>query len=276
MSPVSAIPGMAGLWRRTTGDDRITVAVIDGMVEATHPALAVARLRQLTDVWSGGGEAAGGKAAHGTAVASVLFGRHDGPVPGVAPGCRAVSVPVFAEGRRTSQLELARALDLAADAGAHIINVSGGQLLAGPGEAEDVLARAVRRCREQNILIVAAAGNDGCVCDHMPAALDGVLAVGACDERGRALEISNHGPGTARQGLLALGQDVLVAVPGGGTARMSGTSFAAPIASGVAALLLILALHQGRKPDPLAVGELLLSTADPCPLPDGAREGCVR
>ncbi|MFG1616332.1 PatA/PatG family cyanobactin maturation protease [Nonomuraea wenchangensis] len=249
--------------------------MLDGFVEHGHPALTGARFRQLNDAWPGG-PTSGQAAEHGTAVASVLFGRHDGPVPGMAPSCRAISVPVFAEGRRTSQLELARAIELATDEGAHIINISGGQLLAEAGEAEDVLARAVRRCHEQNILIVAAAGNDGCMCDHVPAALDGVLAVGACDEHGRALEVSNHGPGTVRQGLLALGQDVLVAVLGGGTARMSGTSFAAPIVSGVAALLLSLALHQGRKVDPLAVGELLLSTAAPCPLPAEQQEGCVR
>ncbi|MER6950566.1 PatA/PatG family cyanobactin maturation protease [Nonomuraea sp. NPDC000554] len=274
MGEVAAIAGLTRLWQRTTGDERVTVAVVDGLVEQDHPAFATARLTQIRDLWPGG-QAAGQAAAHGTAVASVLFGRHEGPVPGVAPGCRAVSVPVFAEGRRTAQLDLARAIELAVDEGAHVINVSGGQL-ADPGEAEDALARAVRRCREQNVLIVAAAGNDGCLCDHVPAALDGVLAVGACDAAGRPLEMSNYGPGSRRQGLLAPGDDVLVAVPGGGTGRMSGTSLAAPIVAGVAALLLSLQLRQGRKPDPLAVAELLLATADACDLPNDPDEACAR
>jgi cyanobactin maturation PatA/PatG family protease len=262
MGELPDIPGLAALWRRTTGDERITVAVIDGLVDEAHPALSGVKLTQLRDVWPGGDEA-GRKAAHGTAVAGVLFGRHDGPLPGVAPGCRAVSVPVFAEGRRTSQLDLARAIELAADAGAHLVNISGGQLTEA-GEAEDVLARAVRRCTEQGVLIVAAAGNDGCLCDHVPAALQGVLAVGACDEHGNPLSISNFGPGSRRQGLLAPGQDIRVAVPGGGTARMSGTSLATPIVSGVAALLACLQLRQGSKPDLMAIGEVLRATADPC------------
>ncbi|GAA3622890.1 hypothetical protein GCM10022419_130740 [Nonomuraea rosea] len=262
MGELPDIPGLAALWRRTTGDDRITVAVIDGLVDEAHPALSGVKLTQLREVWPGGDEA-GRKAAHGTAVASVLFGRHDGPLPGMAPGCRAVSVPVFAEGRRTSQLDLARAIDLAADAGAHIVNISGGQL-SEAGEAEDVLARAVRRCTEQGVLIVAAAGNDGCLCDHVPAALHGVLAVGACDEHGKPLSISNFGPGSRRQGLLAPGQDIRVAVPGGGTATMSGTSLATPIVSGVAALLACLQLRQGSKPDLIAIGEALRASADPC------------
>ncbi|MEV8637318.1 S8 family serine peptidase [Streptosporangium sp. NPDC051023] len=87
MSELSAIPGLAGLWRLTTGDDRITVAVVDGAVDTDHPALAGADITRV----QGAGAAAdvtGRKKAHGTAVASVLLGRHDGPVPGVAPGCR--------------------------------------------------------------------------------------------------------------------------------------------------------------------------------------------
>jgi len=274
MGEVSTIAGLAGLWRRTTGDERVTVAVVDGLIDETHPAFAGTNLTQLREVWPGG--AAGDRAAaHGTAVASVLFGRHDTGTSGVAPGCRAISVPVFTDRRRASQLDLARAVELALDAGAQVINVSGGQL-ADPGEAEDALARAVRRCREQNVLIVAAAGNDGCLCDHVPAALEGVLAVGACDETGRPLAISNFGPSSRRQGLLAPGHELLVAVPGGGTGRMSGTSLAAPIVAGVAALLLSLQLKQGFKPDPLAVGELLLATADACDLPDKASEACAR
>ncbi|NJP92881.1 PatA/PatG family cyanobactin maturation protease [Nonomuraea sp. FMUSA5-5] len=276
MAELSAIPGLKALWRRTTGDDRITIAIVDGLVDETHPALTGAKLTQIRDLWPGE-EAAGRKVAHGTAVAGVLLGRHDGPVPGVAPGCRVVSVPVFAEGRRTSQLDLARAIELAADAGAHVVNISGGQL-ADAAEAEDVLTRAVRRCRDQGVLIVAAAGNDGCLCDHVPAALDGVLAVGACDFHGRVLPSSNFGPGSRRQGLLAPGHDIPVALPGGGTATMSGTSLAAPVVSGVAALLACLQLRQGGKPDLPAIGELLRATATPCDPatgPDGPHGGAA-
>ncbi|GAA2637855.1 PatA/PatG family cyanobactin maturation protease [Actinomadura fulvescens] len=268
MGEVAAIAGMARLWRLTTGDDRIAVAVVDGLVDEAHPVFAGARLTQLREVWPGG-SAVDRAAAHGTAVASVLFARHGAArsgvagVAGVAPGCRAISVPVFTSGRRAAQLDLARAIDLALDAGAQVINISGGQL-AGPDEAEDALARAVRRCREAGVLVVAAAGNDGCRCDHVPASLPGVLAVGACDDAGRPLSMSNFGPGSRHQGLLAPGHDIPVAVPGGAATTMSGTSLAAPIVTGVAALLASLHLRHGRKPDLLAIGDLLRATADPC------------
>ena len=64
---------------------------------------------------------------HGTHLASVLFGRPDGPVPGLAPGRRGLIVPSFAEeeGHR-SQRDRARALDPAVEAGAQVSKVSGG------------------------------------------------------------------------------------------------------------------------------------------------------
>ncbi len=74
-------------------------------------------------------------------------------------------------------MHLARAITQAVQAGAHIINISGGQL-APEGEVEDKLARAAQLCAENNVLIVSAGGNDGCECVHVPASLYSVLAVG--------------------------------------------------------------------------------------------------
>lgn len=66
------------------------------------------------------------------------------------------------------------------------------------------------------------------------------------------------------QGILAPGENILGAKPGGGTAESNGTSFATPIVSGVAALLLSLQLQKGEKPDPRKVRAALLETALPC------------
>lgn len=59
------------------------------------------------------------------------------------------------------------------------------------GEADPLLMNAVRHCTDQNILIVAAAGNDGCNCLHIPGALPSVLAVGAMNAAGMPLDFSN-------------------------------------------------------------------------------------
>jgi cyanobactin maturation PatA/PatG family protease len=267
MCDLAQIPGLRDLWTQTRGDRHIRVAVVDGPIDTSHPAFDGADLERAPGAWPDEGFE-GPLARHGTQVASVLFGQHDGPVPGVAPGCRGISTPGFSDRRRrNSQLEMARAIETAVESGAHVINVSGGEL-SRSGEACDLLDRAVRLCDERNVLIVAAVGNDGCFCDHVPAALPMVLAVGALDDDGAPRASSNWGRTYQDHGLLAPGEDILTAIPGGGTARASGTSLATPIVSGVAALLLGLQLRSGEEPDPLAVRAALLASADPCELED--------
>ena len=201
---------------------------------------------------------------HGTHIASLIFGQPQSSVTGIAPHCRGLFAPVFGDDRRKlSQLDLARAIEQAAEHGAQIINISGGSLT-DMGEAEDWLDRAVRICRDRNILIVAAAGNDGCDCLHVPAALPAVLAVGAVDARGHPMDFSNWGSTYQSQGILAPGENILGAKPGGDTLRLSGTSFAAPIMAGVAALLLSLQVQRGETPNPQAVREAILASALPC------------
>ena len=57
-----------------------------------------------------------------------------------------------------------------------------------------------RSCEDNNVLVVAAAGNDGCACLHVPAAVPSVLAVGA---DGKPLETSNWGEAYRSNGILA-------------------------------------------------------------------------
>jgi cyanobactin maturation PatA/PatG family protease len=149
--------------------------------------------------------------------------------------------------------------------GANVINISGGQLAAS-AKSDKLLANAVHLCAERNVLIVAAAGNDGCDCLHVPAALDSVLAVGAMHSTGQPIGFSNWGEAYRYQGILALGENIIGAIPGGGTAVRTGTSFAAPIVSGIVALLLSLQLQRGDIPDPHAVRDGILKSALPCNL----------
>jgi cyanobactin maturation PatA/PatG family protease len=214
--------------------------------------------------------------AHGTHVASVIFGQPGSSVEGIAPSCRGLIVPIFAdgasEGLTCSQLDLARAILMAIENGANVINISGGQLVP-TGEPEPILAHAIESAFRRNCLIVAAAGNDGCECLHVPAAAPTFLAVGAMDRSGDPVMSSNWGPVYRDQGLLAPGVDVLGAALGGGTARRTGTSFAAPFVSGLAGLLASLQVRQGHTPDLHAIRNVLLKSAIPCPL---GQEECRR
>jgi subtilisin family serine protease len=274
---VAEVRGLAELWTQTLGDPEICIAILDGPVDHSHPSFQGARLTQLDTLVS---SAVGDDAAsrHGTHVASVIFGGHDGPVKGIAPRCRGVSIPIFESAgpdsfRLCSQIDLARAIARAVDHGAHVINVSGGEF-SPSGMAYPLLETLVRECARQGVLIVAAAGNEGCECLHIPAALDAVLAVGAMDRRGTPFGFSNWGSAYQTQGILAPGEAIPGAAPGDGVVRQNGTSYATPLVSGVAALLLSLQRKRGQRPDAAQVREALLHGAAGCdvlPVPDCRR-----
>lgn len=216
----------------------------------------------------------GSASQHGTHVASIIFGQHGSPVRGIAPNCRGLIVPVFADGREgglapCSQIDLARAITQAVEQGANVINISGGQL-ATSAESDRLLINAVRLCQENNILIVAAAGNDGCECLHVPAALESVLAVGAIDTQGNPIGFSNWGEAYQNQGVLALGENILGAISGGGTAAKTGTSFATPIVLGIVALLLSIQRQRRDNPNPHAIRDAIFQSALPCNQPKGS------
>ena len=272
MTNLIEIPGIKPLWAKTLGDPKICIAVLDGLVDQTHHCFEGANLRRLPTLVGGEAAPQGTMSTHGTHVASVIFGQHGSVVQGIAPQCRGLIIPVFSDDRlRLSQLDLSRAIEQAVNSGAHIINISGGQLT-DLGEAEDWLEKAVNLCKSNNVLIVAAAGNDGCECLHVPAAVPSVLAVGAMNAQGQPIESSNWGKTYQNQGILASGENILGAKPGGGTVRMSGTSFATPIVSGVAALLLSLQLQRGEVPDPQKVRAAILNSALPCDLEETDEE----
>lgn len=264
ITDISALPGLKSLWAESIGDPDVCVAVLDGPVDQSHPCLQGANLSRLPTLVSdvaGSGIMAG----HGTHITSVIFGQPDSPVRGIAPKCRGLIVPVFSDSHRgkLSQIDLARAINQAVEAGARVINISGGQL-SESGKADSILEQAVRFCNDEGVLIVAAAGNDACKCHHVPAALPSVLAVGAMNAQGLPIDYSNWGEIYQKQGILALGENILGAEPGGGTSQRSGTSFATPIVSGIVALLLSIQLARGEKPNPHAIREAILKSALPC------------
>jgi cyanobactin maturation PatA/PatG family protease len=246
------------------GDARIRVAVLDGRADLDHPCFQGAEVELLPILSSEEPPPHDDElSAHGTQVASILFGQHGSDVDGLVPNCSGFIIPIFCKARSVSQLDLARAIELAVEKGAHVINISGGQLT-DFGEADVWLHNAIRLCCDSNVLVIAAAGNDGCECLHVPAALPNVLAVGALDRRDQPMAFSNWGEAYRADGIMAPGQDILGARPGGGTVRASGTSFATPLVSGAAALLLSEQAVRGQAPDPLAIRRLLIETALPC------------
>jgi hypothetical protein len=276
MPETSSIPGLRDLWRLTLGDPRVCVAVLDGPAVLDHSCLRGANVRRLRSYWlDDGADVEDGLVEHATHVCSVLFSPHDTDVLGLAPRCRGLSIPVQTGGM-SDAYNMVRALDAARDAGADIIHVAIVQPTQS-GTAENLLERAVRTCLDEGILVVSPAGNDRGECWTMPSAIAGVLAVGAMNDEGRPFQFSNYGGILQSQGVLAPGENILGADPNGGTWKQKGTSCAAPIVTGVAALLMSLQLRQGRKPSAAEVRQAILDTAIPCdPREVDEPERCLR
>ncbi|MFF0431543.1 S8 family serine peptidase [Streptomyces sp. NPDC004327] len=276
MEARSVLTGLRAPHDELLGAPEVCVAVLDGPVDLSHPCFEGADLTRIgTLVTQQAGS--GPMSLHGTHVTSLIFGRPGSPVTGIAPRCRGLILPVFqdADEARVPQLDLARAIERAVQEGAHVINISGGER-APDGQADELLLRALRLCEDRGVLVVAAAGNDGCDCLQVPAAVPGVLAVGATGADGRPLPISNWGAAYAENGVVAPGEAVLGAAPGGGHATATGSSFATPLVAGVAALLVAAQLRAGRPPDPRAAGRAVLDTASASPCSPGEAPECRR
>ncbi|MEL6534902.1 MAG: PatA/PatG family cyanobactin maturation protease [Bacteroidota bacterium] len=254
------------LQQATLGSPDVCIAILDGPVDLRHPSLQKARLTVLQPT----AHALGTAAQHGTHVASTILGQPGSPVVGVAPPCRAISVPIFRENAQghllsSNQVELGRAIEYVLQhqekhGGEYLINISGGERSA-DGESSPILKKALQKCQDRGVLIVAAAGNNGCNCLHVPAADPSVMAVGALDDAGHPMEFSNWGAAYHSNGLMAPGAHIKGALAGTDqTVLRDGTSFATPLVTGAIALL------KARFPQaPFAhIKEALLATAVPC------------
>ena len=260
LSNLDLLPGVRKLSDLANGGAGITIAVIDGPVDLEHAVFAGADISIAAGATRWPARIGNRMAEHGTMVASILFGQPGSAVEGIAPNARGLVVPVYdIDSGKAPQLEIARAIQIAINEGADIINFSGGQY-SDTGVADQWLDDAVQRCAQAGVLLVAAAGNDGCECLHVPAAASTALAVGAVDANGDPMDFSNYGGGYACNGITAPGENIIGAVPGGGVAQMSGTSFATPLVSGVVSLI------QAAKPELTGaqIRDFLLQTASPC------------
>ena len=225
-----ALGGAVLEWLGIDGDraawgSGVMVAVLDTGVSA-HGALRgeirslelVAMPENLAD-WNG----------HGTAVASLIAG-DDALTPGVAPGAEIFSIRVADDAGNSNSFVLAEGIVKAVDAGAKVINISMGSF----GESA-IMRDAIAYADKRGVLLVAAVGNNGIDRVTYPAAYESVIAVGAVDATGEHLDFSNSGSAVD---LAAPGYGVNAAWSGNEAARVSGTSFSAPIVSGAVAALM--------------------------------------
>jgi len=248
-------------WRELGGKG-VTVAVLDTGIDSTHPALSLGVITYNFTSLSGITRDVQG---HGTHCAGSIAGR--GPYYGIATKCSLVIGKILDDQGRGNDSWMAAGIRWASNVGANIISISAG----GPQKSKivgDALAYAMSL--ESPPLICVSAGNSGDQGVTWPGASSLVIGVAAHDQTGKIAGFSSRGP---EVDIAAPGVDILAPVPGGGYARMSGTSMACPIVAGVAALAFaVFKERYGRLPQVPEVMKMLKDLARDVGAPGHDRE----
>lgn len=301
MPDLNAIPGMTALRSHTKGDPRIKIAVLDGPIDLDRACFQGANITRLDPYWSEESpidpqhlqafldieksdksdeekeylfkEAIPDENIlhslhlrfHANHIISTICGQPDSPVEGIAPQATVINIPIaYSNEDFINPLNLSRAISTAIEQGVNIIHCAACHPTQS-GLAHEFIDKAIRQAQANNILVIAPGGNDKGECWCVPAVLENVLTVGAMKDTGEPFKFSNFGGKYATQGILAPGENILGAQPGtDDPIRKKGTSCAAPIVTGTAALLMSLQLEQGLSPDAEAVRVALINSAIPC------------
>lgn len=165
-----------------------------------------------------------GAYGHGTFVA--------GQVNLVAPGSYVRAYRVLDSDGVGNPYVIAEAVNDAVDEGVSVINLSFGSET---GRSSRILDTAVARAAQRGVVVVAAAGNRGTSQAQYPGNADNVLSVACGDPKTKQLAgFSNYGSWVD---VAAPCEDMYGALPGIANAQWSGTSLAAPLVSGQAAII---------------------------------------
>ncbi|MEH1125955.1 S8 family serine peptidase [Micromonospora sp. CPCC 206061] len=206
----------------------VTVATVDTGV-SPHSDLRK-NLTSGTDLITGGNGQQDIN-SHGTSMAGLIaaHGNGSGGALGIAPRSRILPVRIAAQDGRGTPDDVAAGIDWAIEHEAKVISVS----YAGASSAR--LRMSVDRAAREDTIVVAAAGNrPESLAVGFPAALDGVLAVGAVGRDGEHAELSVTGEAVA---ITAPGVDIYSTSTNNNYSKGSGTSAATAIVAGAAALV---------------------------------------
>ncbi len=258
-----------GAWEYETGvSSRVTIAVIDTGINSAHPDLSgkmTGTSRYFTPASSSVPSddqpplQACNHATRVAGVAAASAGNGVG-VAGLSWGAKLVSLRVFdpadcdsnccspahdcyTNNCGTTEDAIGAAIDdiiphhNTAEYGKIVVNISLGDTGSCSDSGLHPLQTAVTAAVNAGLMIFAAAGNEGYGYIDSPANCTGVYAVAATDSSDYIASFSNSDPTMVSKGLSAPGVGVLTTDLNGGYASASGTSFASPMAAGLAALV---------------------------------------
>jgi thermitase len=251
-------------WALTTGRSDVVVAVLDTGVDATHPDLADKLLPGSNTF----GDSTGWQdvSGHGTSVAGIIGAESDTGkgVASVAWGCPMLPIRVTNSAGQATSWSIAAGIALAVDRGARVVNVSFSSLY-----DNELVLRQARQAWLAGSIVVIAADNTGQRVQG--GGSEYAVFVGAIDQADQRASFSTYGEFVD---LVAPGVGIYTTKPGGTYGGASGTSFSAPVVSGVAALV----WSVNPQLRPATVRDILVATARDLGSPGwdlGFAAGCV-
>jgi thermitase len=261
----------------------IVVAVLDHGIDNDHPDLDGILVPGWNFMYDSPNTDNGSASQddHGSHVAGIIAAETNNGIgiAGIAHNAKIMPVTVCDGSIGCPSYEIAAGMVFAADNGAKVINMSLGGL-----SPSTTIQSAVNYALSRNVVIVAAAGNNGNSNNlpFYPASYPGVISVGASQKNGTIATFSNHHnvAGLNPVTVAAPGVSIVSTVPlqpptldtdtsnPPGYEQKPGTSMAAPHVSGIVALL----LAEGVAKNPDQVREALICSADPPVLPRGQQD----
>lgn len=242
-------------WDWPTPATPVTIAIVDTGVDLSSPDLAPVLLPGKNFITPGMQPQDDSTNGHGSHVAGIAAAATNNGVgmAGVAAGARILPAKVLDADGAGNDTDVAAGIVWAVDQGARVINLSMDGAPMDP--CPSVMTDAVAYARSKGAVVVAASGNNGASVG-CPARIPGVLAVGAVDKDGVVWQGSDRGP---QLGLVAPGVAIVSVKPtdSGGYGTLTGTSMAAPMVSGAAAILAMAAPSLSES----AIRAALVSTA---------------
>lgn len=208
--------GIDQAWAAAQGADGVVVAIVDSGVDRYHPDLAGQVVAGFNTYDKSGNSA--DQFGHGTKVAGLAALARRSPI---------MPVRVTDRAGRSTAASISKGIVWAVDHGARVVNVS----LDGVLRSEAIRA-AAQYAHEHGALVVAPAGNCGCI--DPAAETPFVLSVAATDQ---ADAVASFSSGGAYVDVAAPGVGIATTGMYGLSVRDSGTSLASGIVAGVAALM---------------------------------------
>lgn len=221
-------------WQVDSFDNGVTIAIIDSGIDTDHEEFVgkISSISYNTYTDEVGVQYVEDDLGHGTNVAGVIGAKigNDLGIDGIINNVDLMIIKVNVPGEEGYSNSLIReGIYYAVNNGADVINMSLGSTY-----LDSSIQEAVNYAYENEVFVVAAAGNDGTETMYYPAALENVISVGSINSDVVLSDFSNYGNTID---LVAPGELIYTTDLNNGYAQVSGTSFAAPHVAAVLGLL---------------------------------------